>query len=391
MSELVGIFGVQHNPLLYRVLKDPVDDDLIALRDTFAELAERLRSVRPDVVVVIATDHLTQWWYDNMPTFLVGRSSRMQATFPNEEREFGLPTATLLGDIDVGAWLHEDGIRRGFDLAGSDDFRVDHSVLVPLHFLTPDLDVPVVPFFTNAIAPPFPTAERFYQLGVMIRAAIQACPLGRRVAILASGHLATEIGGPRHFAGSPDREFDLRRSRWCVPARSGNCRSGGQLRAAAAGRQRHPPVPQLRRRDGRRARQAGDGRRGRLLALRDVAVLCLDRGGAGMSRYAVNTFMRLVNIDPAALRDYVADPVGFASAWAEHDRPAASAPERTALEERDYATLYRLGAHPYLLWSFTEAVWVPEVSRPELVESFRAAAREVGYPDWRIHPAPTLQ
>ena len=209
MSELVGVFGVQHNPLLFRVLKNPVDDDLVALRAAFAETADRLRSVRPDVVVVIATDHLTQWWYDNMPTFLVGRSAQMPATFPNEEREFGLPTATLLGDIDVGAWLHEDGIRRGFDLSGSDDFRVDHSVLVPLQFLTPDLDVPVVPVFTNAIAPPFPTAERFYQLGTMLRRSIEACPLGRRVAILASGHLATEIGGPRQFAGSPDRDFDL--------------------------------------------------------------------------------------------------------------------------------------------------------------------------------------
>lgn len=209
MSELVGVFGVQHNPLLYRVLAQPVDDDLVALRDAFADLAERLADVRPDVVVVIATDHLTQWWYDNMPTFLVGRSQLMPATFPNEEREFGLPTATLTGDIDVGAWLHEDGIRRGFDLSASDDFRVDHSVLVPLHFLTPRLDVPVVPVFTNAIAPPFPTASRFFELGAALRRSIESCPLDRRVAIVASGHLATEIGGPRHFAGSPDREFDV--------------------------------------------------------------------------------------------------------------------------------------------------------------------------------------
>ncbi len=209
MSELVGVFGVQHNPLLYRTLAAPVDDDLVALRDAFAESSERLRALRPDVVIIISTDHLTQWFYENMPTFLVGRAATIPATFASEEREFGLPRATFDGDPQLGAWLHEDGLRRDFDLSASDQFRVDHSVLVPMHYLTPGLDVPIVPVFTNAIAPPFPTAARFYALGEAIRAAVLACPLDRRVAVVASGHLATEVGGPRQFSGSPDPDFDL--------------------------------------------------------------------------------------------------------------------------------------------------------------------------------------
>lgn len=109
-----------------------------------------------------------------------------------------------------------------------------------------------------------------------------------------------------------------------------------------------------------------------------------------MSRYAVNTFMQLVNLDAGRLAEYVRSPVAFVAEWEASRGLPLSALERTALEERDYATLYRIGAHPYLLWSFTEAVWVPEVSRPELVEAFRAAAREVGYPDWRTCPGPDL-
>lgn len=106
-----------------------------------------------------------------------------------------------------------------------------------------------------------------------------------------------------------------------------------------------------------------------------------------MSRYAVNTLMRVVNQDPPSLARYVADPADFVAEWLSATGLPLSAVERTALEQRDYATLYRMGAHPYLLWSFTEAVWVPEVTRPELVESFRTAARAAGYPDWRTWPA----
>ena len=109
-----------------------------------------------------------------------------------------------------------------------------------------------------------------------------------------------------------------------------------------------------------------------------------------MSRYAVNSLMRLVNQEPGSLAAYVADPEAFVAEWLSVTGLPLSDVERAALEERDYASLYRLGAHPYLLWSFTEAVWVPEVSRPELVAAFRLAASEVGYPDWRTWPAPTL-
>lgn len=208
MSELVAVVGVQHNPLLWRTLADPRDDDLVALRDAFAATSQRLLAARPDVLVIFATDHLTQWFYDNMPTFLIGKAPTVPATFPNEEREFGIPERELHGDVDLASWLLHDCLGRGVDFASSDEYRADHSVLVPLHFLTPAYDIPMVPIFTNCIAPPLPPAHRVFAVGQAVRASIGDCPLPRRVAVLASGHLATEVGGPRHFQGSPDLDFD---------------------------------------------------------------------------------------------------------------------------------------------------------------------------------------
>ena len=45
---------------------------------------------RPDVLVMIGSDHFHQLWLDNMPQFLVGKAPWFDANFYNEEREFGL-------------------------------------------------------------------------------------------------------------------------------------------------------------------------------------------------------------------------------------------------------------------------------------------------------------
>lgn len=111
-----------------------------------------------------------------------------------------------------------------------------------------------------------------------------------------------------------------------------------------------------------------------------------------MSKAAVNAFMRLVNMNPQSLRDFVADPAGFVANYATGDRFDAppwtarggslTEAEQQALAARDYGALYAMGAHPYLLWSFSEAVWVPEITRAELVEDYRAKSAAAGCPDY---------
>ncbi|MBO2449987.1 hypothetical protein J4573_22990 [Actinomadura barringtoniae] len=98
-----------------------------------------------------------------------------------------------------------------------------------------------------------------------------------------------------------------------------------------------------------------------------------------MSRYGINKFMRAVNMNPDALAAYIADPAAFVTAW---PGGRLAPDEVNALAQRDYGALYAFGAHPYLLWSFAEAVWVPEISRPDLVERYRQAALRCGYPDF---------
>ena len=72
-----------------------------------------------------------------------------------------------------------------------------------------------MPIYTNIFAPPLPRPERFVKLGQTIREIIDAWPSDLRVAVIGTGHLSLELGGPRQFGPhGPDPEFDARAVEW---------------------------------------------------------------------------------------------------------------------------------------------------------------------------------
>jgi len=102
-----------------------------------------------------------------------------------------------------------------------------------------------------------------------------------------------------------------------------------------------------------------------------------------MSKYLMNKLIHLVNMDEKAEEKFCANPRAFVEEWEKTQKLKLTAEEREALATKDYGQLYALGAHPFTLWSFTEAVWVHEVPRPELVADYKAKAAKAGYPDFK--------
>jgi hypothetical protein len=88
-------------------------------------------------------------------------------------------------------------------------------------------------------------------------------------------------------------------------------------------------------------------------------------------------------MDEKAEEKYCANPRAFVAEWESTQKLKLTAEEREALATKDYGKLYALGAHPFTLWSFTEAVWVHHVPRPELVADYKAKAAKAGYPDFK--------
>jgi protocatechuate 4,5-dioxygenase beta chain len=218
MAELVAVIASTHHPFYYRAStatgddRPPFADEWVAKITAFRETLTR---ARPDVLVMVGSDHFHQFWLDNMPQFLVGKAPFYDANFYNEEREFGLPKMLLKGQEDLSAYILREGMDAGFDLAFSNELRIDHSITCPIITLRPEADLPIVPIYTNIFAPPLPQPKRFLQLGQTLREVIEAWPGNQRVAVIGTGHLSLELGGPRQFGpNGPDPEFDRRAVEW---------------------------------------------------------------------------------------------------------------------------------------------------------------------------------
>jgi len=215
MARLVEIIGVTHNPFLPALFREnpDIEPGIRAAHENFVLTREKLKQARADVLIVIASDHFNQWFMDNMPPFIVGKSPSAHGPFPHEVRDHKLSEYHTDVDMDLAKTLIREGFQKGVDFAFSDEFMIDHAFTIPLSLIRPEMDLPIVPIFTNVMAPPIPPAQRFYDVGLAIRAIIDELPSDQRVGVIASGHMSLELGGPKSNQ-SPAPEFDRQIMAW---------------------------------------------------------------------------------------------------------------------------------------------------------------------------------
>jgi len=216
MAQIVSIIGITHNPFMPRLFKQPTRPPGCAkIIERIDMMREKLAEAKPDVLVTIGNDHLHQFFMDNMPAFMIGKMDAYDGTFYDEIREFGLPTHRVPGDVELSDALMEGAFDKGVDFAYSNELTIDHSITVPLMFVRPEMDLPIVPILTNCIAPPLPRPKRFYEVGQAIRSVIEDLHTNKRIAVLVSGHLSLEVGGPKQFERRlMDPNFDASAVGW---------------------------------------------------------------------------------------------------------------------------------------------------------------------------------
>lgn len=216
IAPIVSIIGITHNPVMPRLFKRPDRPPGCAkVLERIEMMREKLRQAKPDVLVTIGSDHLHQFFMDNMPAFMIGKMDVYDGTFYDEIRQFGLPTHRVPGDPELSDAIMEGVFDQGVDFAYSNELTIDHSIIVPLMFVRPGMDLPIVPILTNCIAPPLPRPKRFYEVGRAIRSVIDGLQTNKRIGVLVSGHLSLEIGGPKQFERKlTDPNFDAAAVGW---------------------------------------------------------------------------------------------------------------------------------------------------------------------------------
>jgi aromatic ring-opening dioxygenase catalytic subunit (LigB family) len=167
------------------------------VRDAFYasldEMRVSLEAARPDALVVVAAEHFANFFMNNMPSLAVGMAEHYEGPI-EDEAWLGIERRRIPGDADLSKRLIEE-IMQSSDVAFSEEWLFDHGVMVPLHFLTPKYDLPIIPVNINCQGPPLIPLERTWEFGRALRRAFDRVP--ERIALVGTGGLS-------HWPATPD-------------------------------------------------------------------------------------------------------------------------------------------------------------------------------------------
>jgi protocatechuate 4,5-dioxygenase, beta chain len=146
---------------------------------------------------------------DRVPTFAVGVGETYR---PIDEGWGPRPVPAFEGAVDFSWHLADTMVENHFDPLICREIEVDHGCQVPmeLFFGRPDAwPCKIVPIWVNTIQYPVPTPQRCWELGQVLRKAIDAWGGDERIAILGTGGLSHQLQGARAgFINQPaDREW----------------------------------------------------------------------------------------------------------------------------------------------------------------------------------------
>jgi aromatic ring-opening dioxygenase catalytic subunit (LigB family) len=207
VAEIVAAMAMTHSPGLTGWFDRASQEyQQLALGAT-AEMRRRLEAAQPDVLVMLSNDHLLNWPMNNVPEYTVGIAAEHVGPADWFDEWLGMEKYRVPGEPGLARFLVNESARRGLALAYlGGEMQFDDGISVPTHYLNPDARFRLVPVTMNCTVPPIPTPERAYQVGVALRDLLRAYPGRERVAVVATGGLSHEPGGPRYFW--VDEEFD---------------------------------------------------------------------------------------------------------------------------------------------------------------------------------------
>ncbi|HWL29803.1 MAG TPA: hypothetical protein VNQ97_12920 [Burkholderiaceae bacterium] len=166
-------------------------------------LRRRLDDADLDALILFTSEHWTNFFLDHVSPFCVGRSESYEGPV---EPWLKLAKTRVPGHPALARELLAECYANDVEPGFAREMQFDHGTMIPLHFLVPDMRLPVVPIMVNTLAAPQPSARRCMTLGRIV--GDYARRSGMRLGIVATGGMSHDPGEVNH--GIIDQAFDRR-------------------------------------------------------------------------------------------------------------------------------------------------------------------------------------
>lgn len=167
----------------------------------FDRLHRRFAGSGIESLVLFTSEHWVNFFLDHISAFCVGRAETYTGPV---EPWLKIDRTEIPGDPKLANAILEACYRNDFDPGFSYEMDLDHGTIVPLHFLTPQMRIPIVPIMINTLAPPVPSTQRCLALGKIVGEIARGS--SKRIGLMATGGLSHDPGERNH--GLIDRRFD---------------------------------------------------------------------------------------------------------------------------------------------------------------------------------------
>ena len=159
----------------------------------FDGMRESLEAARPDALIVVAAEHFANFFMNNMPAYAMGMADYYEGPIEDEDW-LAIKRRRIPGNAALSRRVISS-VMRDVDLAFAEEWKFDHGIMVPLHFLTPRYDLAVIPANINCQGPPLTPLHRAWAFGEALRKACDEAP--ERIALIGTG-------GISHWPATPD-------------------------------------------------------------------------------------------------------------------------------------------------------------------------------------------
>ena len=168
-----------------------------ALRDEFyrnlAVMRDDIKTSGADALIVVAAEHFANFFMNNMPAYCMGMAEDYYG--PIEDPDWlKIERTKVPGNAELSGRIIRE-VMQTVDVAFSEEWKFDHGISVPLNFLTPDYDLPIIPVNINCQGPPLTPLHRAWEFGEALRRACDSVP--EKIALVGTG-------GISHWPATPD-------------------------------------------------------------------------------------------------------------------------------------------------------------------------------------------